>query len=193
GGPRLAAVIAIAGYIACDLLFIAPRGQLAIPNAQWAFRLVAYLFVTGLIIALGAASRVAQARASRQADLLRLLRQERAGKLVTEHVLAAIVASSDDAIISKSLEGIIQTWNAGAERIFGYTAAEAIGRHISLVIPPERLPEEDQIITNLKAGRRIDHFETVRLRSDGQRIDVSLTISPINDDTGRVIGASKIV
>ena len=193
GGPRLAAGVAIAGYIVCDYLFIAPRGAFAIPNAEWAFRLVAYLLINGLIIALGAATRAAQARATRQGELLRLLRQERAGKLVTEHVLAAIVASSDDGIISKSLEGIIQTWNAGAERIFGYTAAEAVGRHISLVIPPERLSEEDQIITNLKAGRRIDHFETERLRSDGQRIYVSLTISPINDDTGRVVGASKIV
>jgi len=193
GGPRLAAAVAIAGYIACDFLFIAPRGTLAITDAQGIFRLLAYLLITGLIVGLGAATRSAQARATRQAELLRLLRQERAGKLVTEHVLAAIVASSDDGIISKSLEGIIQTWNAGAERIFGYTAAEAIGRHISLVIPPERLSEEDQIIGNLKAGRRIDHFETVRLRSDGQRIYVSLTISPINDDTGRVVGASKIV
>ncbi|HEY8924418.1 MAG TPA: PAS domain S-box protein [Polyangia bacterium] len=193
GGPRLAALVAVVGYVACDFLFIAPRTTFAIPNAEWVFRLLAYLLVTGLIVALGAATRAAQARATRQGELLRLLRQERAGKLVTEHVLAAIVASSDDGIISKSLDGIIQTWNAGAERIFGYTAAEAIGRHISLVIPPERLSEEDQIIANLKAGRRIDHFETVRLRRDGQRIYVSLTISPINDDTGRVVGASKIV
>src|ERR1051325_6549174 len=108
-------------------------------------------------------------------------------------LLAAIVESSDDAIISKSLQGIIQTWNAAAERLFGYTAEEAVGQHISLVIPPERLAEEDDIIASLKAGKRIDHFETERVHKDGRRIIVSLTISPIKDEDGKVVGASKIV
>jgi PAS domain S-box-containing protein len=107
-------------------------------------------------------------------------------------LLASIVASSDDAIVAKSLDGIIQSWNAGAERVFGYTEQEAIGRHISLVIPPERIAEEDQIIARLRAGQRVDHFETERMRSDGQRLPVSLTISPIRDDAGNVVGASKI-
>jgi PAS domain S-box-containing protein len=88
---------------------------------------------------------------------------------------------------------VIQSWNAAAERLFGHSAAEAVGRHISLVIPPDRIAEEDHIIANLKAGRRIDHFETERVRSDGQRIQVSLTVSPIKDDSGTVVGASKIV
>jgi PAS domain S-box-containing protein len=108
-------------------------------------------------------------------------------------LLAAIVESSDDAIISKSLDGTIRSWNASAERLFGYRADEAVGRHISLIIPPERLAEEDYIIANLKAGRRIEHFETERMRADGGRIVVSLTISPVKDDTGRVVAASKIV
>jgi PAS domain S-box-containing protein len=85
-----------------------------------------------------------------------------------------------------------QTWNAGAERLFGYTAEQAIGRHISLVIPEDRIAEEDNIIASLRAGRRVDHFETERKRSDGRRIQVSLTISPIKDDAGNVVGASKI-
>jgi PAS domain S-box-containing protein len=123
----------------------------------------------------------------------RRLERDKASQLHTARLLASIVASSDDAIISKSLEGTIQSWNAAAERLFGYPAERAVGRHISLVIPPDRLAEEDHIIGSLKAGERIDHFETERIRSDGQRILVSLTVSPIKDDAGRVIGASKIV
>jgi PAS domain S-box-containing protein len=103
------------------------------------------------------------------------------------------VESSDDAIISKSLDGVIQSWNDGAERLFGYSPAQAVGRHISLIIPPERLAEEDLIIESLKAGRRVDHFQTERRRSDGTLVPVSLTISPIVDEARNVIGASKIV
>lgn len=123
----------------------------------------------------------------------RLIELDKAGQLLTARVLASIVESSNDPIISKSLTGIIESWNAAAERLFGYTAEEAIGRHISLIIPPERLDEEDRIIANLRAGQRIEHYETERLRKGGQRIDVSLTISPIKDDSGNVVGASKIV
>jgi len=118
--------------------------------------------------------------------------RDKAGQLLTARVLASIVESSDDAIIGKSLQGVIQSWNDGAERVFGYTAEEAIGHHISLIIPQERLAEEDRIIASLKAGERTEHFETERMRRGGERIWVSLTISPIKDDTGTVIGASKI-
>jgi PAS domain S-box-containing protein len=128
----------------------------------------------------------------RDVSAQRRLERDKANRLVTARLLASIIESSDDAIISKSLDGIVQSWNAAAERLFGYSAKDAVGRHISLIIPPERLSEEDDIIANLKAGRRIDHVETERLRSDGQRIQVSLTISPIKDDAGNVIGASKI-
>jgi len=123
----------------------------------------------------------------------RLVEQEKANQLITARLLAAIVESSDDAIIGKSLDGIIQSWNAAAERLFGYTSEEAVGLHISIVIPPERMAEEDQIIASLKAGNRIEHFETERVRRNGERIIVSLTISPIKDDAGNVVGASKIV
>ena len=122
-----------------------------------------------------------------------MIEREKANQLLTARLLASIVESSNDAIISKSLDGIIQSWNAAAERLFGFTAEQAIGRHISLVIPPDRLAEEEQIIASLRAGKRIEHYETERLRSDGQHIIVSLTISPIKDDSGNVIGASKIV
>ena len=106
-------------------------------------------------------------------------------------LLAAIVESSDDAIISKSLTGVIQSWNSAAERIYGYTKAEAVGQPITMLIPEERFPEEAIILEKIKRGERIDHFETVRLRKDGSPVLVSLTVSPIKDDTGKIIGASK--
>jgi PAS domain S-box-containing protein len=116
-------------------------------------------------------------------------RQARAG---ARAYLAAIVDSSDDAIVAKDLDGVIQSWNAAAERIFGYPAAEAIGRPITLIIPPERHAEEVAILTRLRRGERVDHFETVRVARDGHLVPVSLTVSPIRDESGRVVGASKI-
>jgi PAS domain S-box-containing protein len=106
--------------------------------------------------------------------------------------LAAIVESSDDAIISKTLDGIITSWNRGAEKIFGYTAAEAVDQHISLIIPPERRAEENDVLAHLRRGEKIDHFETERRTKDGRRLNISLTVSPIKDSTGRIIGASKV-
>jgi PAS domain S-box-containing protein len=116
---------------------------------------------------------------------------ERLGEEARAH-LAAIVESSDDAIVSKSLQGVIRTWNGAAERLFGYRADEAVGRHITLIIPPERVHEEEEILARLRRGERIDHFETVRLRKDGRAIPVSLTISPVRDASGAIVGASKI-
>ena len=106
--------------------------------------------------------------------------------------LAAIVESSQDAIISKTLDAIITSWNQAAERLFGYTAAEAVGRPVTLIIPPERLDEEPAILERLRRGERVEHFETVRVAKDGRRLDISLTISPIRDLAGDIIGASKI-
>ena len=106
--------------------------------------------------------------------------------------LAAIVESSQDAIIGKTLDSRITSWNAAAEYLFGYSAAEAVGQRITMLIPAERQDEEDKIIARLRQGERIEHFETVRIRKDGTTIDVSLTISPICDSRGRIIGASKI-
>jgi len=118
--------------------------------------------------------------------------RDRETQLHAARTLAAIVDSSEAGIVSKSLDGVIQSWNAAAERLFGYSASQAIGKHISLVIPPERIHEEDEIVARLRAGQRIDHLETERVRADGGRVLVSLTISPIRDDAGNVIGASKI-
>ena len=107
-------------------------------------------------------------------------------------LLAAIVESSHDAIVSKSLNGVITSWNKGAERLFGYAAEEAVGQNIRMIIPPERRDEERTILERLTRGERVDHFETVRMRKDGSLLDVSLTISPMKDASGRVVGASKL-
>ncbi|HYO13193.1 MAG TPA: PAS domain S-box protein [Thermoanaerobaculia bacterium] len=106
--------------------------------------------------------------------------------------LAAIVESSQDAIVSKTLDGVIRTWNFGAERLFGYVAEEAVGRSITLIIPPERLNEEKEILARLARGERIEHYETIRVAKDGRRLDISLTVSPVRDAEGRITGASKI-
>jgi len=106
--------------------------------------------------------------------------------------LASIVESSDDAIVSKDLDGTITSWNRGAERLFGYKAEEIIGKSVTILIPSDRLDEEPQIIERVRRGERIDHYDTVRRRKDGSLIDISLTVSPIRDADGRIIGASKI-
>src|SRR5262249_26259723 len=117
---------------------------------------------------------------------------ERAKAEETRARLAAIVDSSEDAIVSKTLDGTILSWNAGAERLFGYSQEEAVGQPITLVIPPDRLDEEREILAKLGRGERIEHFETVRVAKGGRLIDISLTISPVRDANGRVVGASKV-
>jgi PAS domain S-box-containing protein len=113
---------------------------------------------------------------------------ERAERLA--NLLASIVESSDDAIVSKNLDGIITSWNKAAERIFGYLASEAIGQPITLVIPQDRQSEEIEILTRIRRGERIDHFETMRRRKDGSLINISLTVSPVKDANGTIVGAS---
>jgi PAS domain S-box-containing protein len=110
----------------------------------------------------------------------------------TQARLAAIIESSEDVIISKTLQGVIRTWNATAERLFGYTAEEAIGQPITLIIPRDRLHEETEILSRISRGERVEHFETVRQAKDGRLIDISLMISPVRDAEGQIIGASKI-
>lgn len=109
-----------------------------------------------------------------------------------QSLLASLVENSDDAIISKNLQSIVQTWNRGAERIFGYSADEMVGKSITTLIPEHLLSEENEIISRLKRGERIEHFETVRRRKDGQLINISLTVSPVYDDKGTLVGGSKI-
>ena len=117
--------------------------------------------------------------------------QRRESDEIRSH-MAAIIESSDDAIISKTLEGVIMSWNAGAERIFGYTANEIIGKPIYVLIPPGRFDEEPAILDKLKRGERVDHYETIRLTKDGREVDISVTVSPVRDSTGRIVAASKI-
>jgi len=128
----------------------------------------------------------------RDVAIRRQSERQSAQELAAASLLASIVTSSHDAIVSKSLDGIILSWNQGAEHLFGWPAAQAVGRHISLIIPPERLSEEDEILRRVRTGERTDHFDTVRQHRDGHRLDVSLTISPVRDAEGRIVGASKI-
>jgi PAS domain S-box-containing protein len=120
------------------------------------------------------------------------LRDKHAQAQQTAALLGAIVNSSDDAIISKDLDGFITSWNKGAEHLFGFTAEEAIGQHITLIIPLGRRAEETMILERLRRGERIDHFDTVRVRKDARLVDISLTISPVKDAAGKVVGASKV-
>ncbi|HYG10388.1 MAG TPA: PAS domain S-box protein, partial [Pyrinomonadaceae bacterium] len=106
--------------------------------------------------------------------------------------LTAIIESADDAIVSKTLEGIITSWNQGAQRIFGYTAEEVIGKPVAILIPEDHQDEEPTILSRIRRGERIEHYETIRMRKDGTLIDISLTVSPIKDPDGVIIGASKI-
>jgi PAS domain S-box-containing protein len=120
------------------------------------------------------------------------LSAEEPGTALERALLAAIVDSSDDAIVSKTLDGRIRSWNRGAARLYGYQAAEIVGQPITIIIPPELHDEERQILERLRRGERIDHFETIRLSKEGRRIPVSITVSPIRDSTGVIIGASKV-
>ena len=137
----------------------------------------------GALRMVGATQDITAARQAQQ-ELLRL-------QSAALH-MAAIVESSDDAIVSKDLNGIIKTWNRGAERIFGYTAEEAIGRPVVMLIPQDRQQEEPEILRRLQRGERVDHFETIRRHKDGTLVNISLTISPVRDPSGRIVGASKV-
>jgi PAS domain S-box-containing protein len=140
-------------------------------------------------------SQLKRARlAEREREMLIQQRAELLNRLAQEanQRLAAIVESSDDAIITKDLSGVITSWNQGAERLFGYRASEIIGKPIAILIPPERFDEEPGILKRMRHGERIDHYETVRLRKDGRSVDISLTVSPVMDVHGKIVGASKI-
>ena len=117
---------------------------------------------------------------------------ERRQQALTAARLAAIVESSDDAIVAKDLNGVVQSWNRGAERIFGFTAEEAVGTSIAIIIPPDRLAEEAEVLSRIRRGEKVDHFETQRRTKDGRLIEISLAVSPIRDPQGKVVGASKI-
>jgi PAS domain S-box-containing protein len=168
-GPSI--VTALLGALGVWYWFIPPFHSFAMHNRSDLFGVLGFLVFSSAIIALGESNRRGYVDRSR---------------------LAAIVESSDDAIVSKDLDGVITTWNKGAERVFGHTAEEAVGQHITLVIPADRRSEEAMILSQLRKGGRIEHFETVRLHKNGTTLDISVTISPVKDATGRVVGASKV-
>ena len=139
------------------------------------------------------ATPITDARGSTVAAIITFLEQSPDWDAAVHRArLAAIVVSSDDAILSKTLDGIIESWNIGAERVFGYTAEEAVGHNISLIIPFDRLDEEADVLARLRRGEKIDHFETVRRAKDGRLVDVSMTVSPIKGPDGRIVGASNV-
>ena len=186
GGWGPALFVAALGYVVCDILFIPGVGLLG--NGQTlseAIGLLVYFASCGSVIVLGESTRNVQHKlASSNTQLT--------SKIADQSLIAAIVESSDDAIISKTLDGIITSWNAGATRLFGYEAREAIGQSIAIIIPPDRMVEEAGIIASIRRGERVDHLETVRHTKDGRRVEISVTISPIRDGNGAIIGASKI-
>jgi len=124
-------------------------------------------------------------------NMLLDITDRKVNELATQR-LAAIVESSADAIVSKDLDGVITSWNAGAQRIFGYRPEEVIGKSITILIPADKQNEEPGILKRIRRGERIEHYETVRLRKDGSLIDISLSVSPLKDAAGRIVGASKI-
>jgi PAS domain S-box-containing protein len=175
----LVSVPVIAKQSLTGLLIIA-RGESLTADEQWQLSALADQAAIALDNARLYEMELAEAVRARDLSQIALLR------------LAAIVESSDDAIVSKDLNGIINTWNKGAERILGFTAEEVIGRPVTILIPPDRYAEETEILNRIRKGQRIEHFETLRRRKDGTLINVSLTVSPIKNERGEVIGASKI-
>ena len=208
GGLRAGVLATVLSGLTADYFWMEPTGTFAIANPiDW---LALSIFGgNGLLVSWVAEKvhqskiRRQQAEASRRVELERLV-AERTTELTNEIAerkraeaasaqLAAIVTSSSDAILSKTLEGAIISWNAGAARIFGFGAEEMVGQSITRLFPPERIDEESEILARLGRGERIEHYETLRRTRDGGDLDVSLTISPIRDANGAVVGASKII
>ena len=191
GGWGPALVTAVAGWFAAAYMFRGGAGYYTSFGFNEVVAALVYLLSTISVILLGEAMRSAQRRLEQQREQLSTTNLELETKVEAQSLLAAIVASSDDAIISKTLDGRITSWNRGAERLFGYSAHEAIGRSIHLIVPPEGRDEEARILDRLRHGQRIDHLEVERVRKDGRRAHVEVTISPLHDRHGQVIGASK--
>jgi PAS domain S-box-containing protein len=191
GGWGPALVTAVGGWVAGNIVFRGGQGFLDTPfGFNEIVALAVYLVSLGSVIVLGEAMRSAQRRLIQQRERLSTTNLALESKVEAQSLLAAIVASSDDAIMSKTLDGRITSWNKGAERLFGYTAHEAVGKSIHLIVPPEGREQETQILDRLRHGDRIDHLEVVRIGKDGRRVHVELTISPVHDRHGLIIGAS---
>ena len=202
-GPALLATVL--SWLAVDWFFIPPRGTFALPFGDIPVVIGALTFfatAAGTALIGGSmrdARRIAEARAleaeAREQALAEAIREQASvgDKLTLARArLGVIVESSDDAIVAKDLEGTITDWNPAAQRLFGYTREEALGRPITMLLPPERLAEEPKILATFRRGERIDHFETERVTKSGERVYVSISVSPIVDARGRVVGAAKI-
>src|SRR5687768_7966221 len=191
GGWGPALLTTIGGWFAGGYMF---RGGQGFFGPTFGFsemvNLAVYTLSNVSVILLGEAMRAAQRRLQQQQDRLSSTNLALETKVEAQSLLAAIVASSDDAIISKTLDGRITSWNKGAERLFGYSAHEAIGKSIHLIVPPEGRDQETEILDRLRHGDRIDHLEVARIRKDGRRAHVEVTISPVHDRHGHIIGAS---
>jgi len=174
-GWKSGAAVLVLGIITGQVLFVGSGISIGLECSEGLIGLLLPLGVGAAGIYFAATSRSDRSRAD-----------------AANERLAAIVESSDDAIIGKSLKGVVQTWNQGAERLFGYTADEAIGRPISLIIPPELMEEERTILSQIRRGERVNHYETQRLTKEGRRVEISLSVSPLRDRKKRVVGASKI-
>jgi PAS domain S-box-containing protein len=185
GRLRLALLSIGISAVLANYFFLEPRHTFGIGNAGEALGILAFV-ICSIAVAYGIEG---MHRANERAK--RAVEEGRQASHASAH-LAAVVTSSSDAIVSKTLEGVVLTWNDGARRVFGYTADEMIGQPIRRLIPADIQAEEDFILARVRAGERIEHYETVRVRKDGERIDVSLTISPIKNSAGEIIGASKI-
>ena len=180
-GWKAGLAVLVLGMLIANFLFASPRMSFWVESPVNQVGLLIYLAVGGACIYLADANRNVRARMIVASTLA-----------ATEARLAAIIESSEDAIISKSLDGMIRTWNAGAERLFGYSAQEAIGQPITLILLPEQIDDERSILEKLHRGERIEHHETVRMAAGGRQVHVALTISPIRDAQGRIVGASKV-
>jgi PAS domain S-box-containing protein len=182
GGYRPAVAAVVLGFLACDYLFIEPRHSFSISEPHHYVGIVLYLFTCLLIIGFGEVMRLAQ----------RHTQTERWKAEATQSRLAVLVESSEDAIYSKDLECKITSWNRGAERLYGYTAAEVTGKPVSILVPSDLPDELPAIMDRLRKGERIECYETVRVRKDGRRVDVSLSVSPMRNKSGKMLGVSVI-
>jgi len=189
GGLYPGLLATVLSAFAAEFWFMTPSWSLAVPQPFQVIGIVLFV-LTGTLISV-AAERLLSAR--QQIELLRLRDQnERSAADRARSLLAAVVESSEDAILTKSLQGTILSWNAGAEQMFGYPAAEAVGNHVGLIVPAGRREEEADSLTRVSRGERVPAFETERVAKDGTVLDVSVTLSPIRGDSGAIIGASSI-
>jgi PAS domain S-box-containing protein len=184
GGFWLGTLTTILSAVVACWIFMPPAFGVAPDESQFT-AIVAFILVSLLLAGVVTALKAAM-------DLLLVEVEQRQKSHVAVGQLISLVETSADAIITKDLNGVITSWNKGAERIFGYTADEMIGKPINLLIPADRPDEEPSILQRIRRGERVEHYETVRQRKSGELIDISLSVSPLMDETGKIVGASKI-